>query len=820
MGLALGMLLGATGLQWGNSVEASERKLPMKITQAVPAMFAALAALTTKTIMTSHSKPLAGLSGLFNLNRKPAKSEMWVELGMTPMLLDRMTSLLRVLSAGALLGCASSAVANPITVSGVSQRRAEESMNDLGIPTGDRIQLSADSFIPNGTKTATGGTSATAQNTSLATGLPYQIPPLVLPFSPTTDLPNQFNTTIRYDANFTDQWTLTFTNNVTTANTTTVMTPSIEGVGPAPFASNVIESGSGLSPTFTWSYPTTVDGVTVLIYEKNIRINPSTGLLETGGSDLVYAHGLPGATNSYILPTVLHGGFMLTPGTNYVVALKAQILFNLTLPLDLSNANTAAQSVSYFDFTPQPGTIQPPIILPTIDSNGVYHFNLTVQPNTTYYIDPTVATGFIYTIGAGNPNFATVVLPNLQGSEPYTITWDNGLHAEPVLGGSIFNFLPTDQLGVSTFTVRGIDPAGGLDPTSGTEFVTGLTFVAGGSFTGTMTPLTTVYITNQGSHSLSVIDPSSNTVVDTVRVGFGPVQAVLAPKGTTAYVLNSGAGTVSVVNTSTNSVTTTLRVGLLPEHAAVTPDGSKVYVINTGSNSVSVISTATQSVVATIPVGLAPVGVAITGKTAYVTNAGSENVSVINTTTNTVSALVRVGAFPLAIALTPDGSSAYVANSGANSVSVINTGTNTVTATVQVGFGPVDVAIAPNGATAYISDALADSVTVLNTAKNQVVTSLPVGFLPVKTAITPNGATAYVADAGAKSVSVINTASNTVTATIGVGADPVDVSISPDGVHAYVTNAGSNSVSVIDTSTNAATATVPVGFLPVNAAIF
>jgi len=72
-------------------------------------------------------------------------------------------------------------------------------------------------------------------------------------------------------------------------------------------------------------------------------------------------------------------------------------------------------------------TIQPPIYLPTIDSNGVYHFNLTVQPGTTYSIDPTVATGFIYTIGTGDPNFATVVLPTLQGSEPYTITWDKGL---------------------------------------------------------------------------------------------------------------------------------------------------------------------------------------------------------------------------------------------------------------------------------------------------------------------------------------------------------------------------------------------------------
>src|SRR5208283_3890417 len=168
--------------------------------------------------------------------------------------------------------------------------------------------------------------------------------------------------------------------------------------------------------------------------------------------------------------------------------------------------------------------------LPTIGPNGVYHFNLTVQQGTTYDIDPNVATGFVYATGAGDPNFATVVLPSLQSPAPYTIIWDNGLHKEQRLGGEILNFLQTDPLGVSTFTVRGIDPADGLDPTSGTEFVTGLTFFSSGSFTGTMTPLATIYIVNEGSHTVSVIDPSTNTVVDTVRVGFGPVQAVLAPK--------------------------------------------------------------------------------------------------------------------------------------------------------------------------------------------------------------------------------------------------------------------------------------------------
>jgi hypothetical protein len=52
----------------------------------------------------------AAVSRLFTLNRKLAKSAMSVESGMIPMLLDRMASLLCLLSAGALLGCATRSV--------------------------------------------------------------------------------------------------------------------------------------------------------------------------------------------------------------------------------------------------------------------------------------------------------------------------------------------------------------------------------------------------------------------------------------------------------------------------------------------------------------------------------------------------------------------------------------------------------------------------------------------------------------------------------------------------------------------------------------
>lgn len=162
-----------------------------------------------------------------------------------------------------------------------------------------------------------------------------------------------------------------------------------------------------------------------------------------------------------------------------------------------------------------------------------------------------------------------------------------------------------------------------------------------------------VYITNSGSTTVSVINPSTNTVVATVTVGPNPVHAAVTPNGATANITNAGANTVSVINTSINSVVATVTVGLRPVHAAITPDGSSVYVTNAGANSVSVIGTASNSVVATIPVGIDPVHVAITpdGTRAYVTNAGSNTVSVINTATHTVTATAPVGANPVNAAI-------------------------------------------------------------------------------------------------------------------------------------------------------------------------
>ena len=155
-----------------------------------------------------------------------------------------------------------------------------------------------------------------------------------------------------------------------------------------------------------------------------------------------------------------------------------------------NNADILRRSSSFFNFSPLPSG-PPNVALPTV-VNGVYNFAVTnVGPNSVTFIDPFVAVGYDYAIGAGNPNFASVLLPTGIGDNLFDLfLWngssfvDSGIN---LTGGDQYFF---GGLGVDRFSIRGIEVSAMLDPDNVTAFITGLTFVRSGDFTGTMTPLT------------------------------------------------------------------------------------------------------------------------------------------------------------------------------------------------------------------------------------------------------------------------------------------------------------------------------------------
>lgn len=142
-------------------------------------------------------------------------------------------------------------------------------------------------------------------------------------------------------------------------------------------------------------------------------------------------------------------------------------------------------------------------------SGPVYSFNVgNVSPGSVTFIDPLVATGFIDTIGAGDPNFKSADPVTDVGSGIYILSVFNGssfvVVDRDLAAGQPFDFTQNGFAnGVSEFEMTGIDPNTDLDPTDVSAFVTGLTFVSPGSFTGTMQPIVEdVEVPEPGSISL------------------------------------------------------------------------------------------------------------------------------------------------------------------------------------------------------------------------------------------------------------------------------------------------------------------------------
>ena len=84
------------------------------------------------------------------------------------------------------------------------------------------------------------------------------------------------------------------------------------------------------------------------------------------------------------------------------------------------------------------------------------------------------------------------------------------------------------------------------------------------------------------------------------------MRIAFASDGRRAYVTEGAAGTVSVVDPATRQVIDTIPVGKRPWGIALAPDGHRLYTADGRSNQVSVIDTDTRQVVATIPVGDRP----------------------------------------------------------------------------------------------------------------------------------------------------------------------------------------------------------------------
>jgi len=275
---------------------------------------------------------------------------------------------------------------------------------------------------------------------------------------------------------------------------------------------------------------------------------------------------------------------------------------------------------------------------------------------------------------------------------------------------------------------------------------------------------------------------------------------VVVVSGKGVYVANTGKNTVSLLDPVSGAVLNTIPVGGSPTAMVASSDGKSLWVANAGSNTVMRISTTTNAVVATTQVGRTPRALALNGSTLWVANSGSNTVSRINTTTNTVvGSAIGVGRAPYGITVSQDGSQVYVTNRDGNSVTRISTTTNAVVGTIT-DIGPGPVAVAATAGRAYTVNYNGNYVAVFDTVTNQGVNMIPVGVNATSMAISPDSSVMYVTNAN-DTVSAIDLRTETVISTITVAptgpSGTHTVAVSPDGTKLYVTDGADGTVRVL-----------------------
>jgi YVTN family beta-propeller protein len=340
-------------------------------------------------------------------------------------------------------------------------------------------------------------------------------------------------------------------------------------------------------------------------------------------------------------------------------------------------------------------------------------------------------------------------------------------------------------------------------------------------------------------------------VLGSVLLGLLPL-ALQAGENYQIYVSNEKSGDITVINGSDNQVLATIPVGKRPRGIHASPDGKTVYVALSGTpiaappqldvkgnpifqkgkddddddsvkadksaDAIGVVDVAQGKLTGKISAGSDPEEFSLSrdGTKLYVSNEDVKTASVINIATGKVEHIIAVGQEPEGVATTPDGKRFYVTCEAGGEIYVVDTAGYTTIGHFKVNLRPRSMDFLPGGGIGFIPSESTGELNVIDTVNFKVlkVITLPAGSRPMSVKVAANGQKVYVSNGRAGTVSVLDSRTYELLNTIKVGVRPWVIALSPDGKFLYTANGPSNDVSVVDLEANKEIARVKAGMSP------
>ena len=237
-----------------------------------------------------------------------------------------------------------------------------------------------------------------------------------------------------------------------------------------------------------------------------------------------------------------------------------------------------------------------------------------------------------------------------------------------------------------------------------------------------------VYICNQVSDKVSVVDGDSKVVTALLDVDFlidiADKPHMVKERDGFLYVTLITTGKFLKFSTTdyklVGDIGNILKAGMIQ----ITPDGNKAFVSRSSTsdpvfNSIFAIDIKNMTVIKEIllPAPGVPHGLALTpdGSTLYVANLSLDRISIVDAVNNEFVEDISfpVGTQPMQTTVSPDGKYLYVSAKGTGNLIVIDTGTKTIVAQVNIGPGPMHISVKSDGSKIYVPSMMGNYVAVV-----------------------------------------------------------------------------------------------------------
>jgi YVTN family beta-propeller protein len=304
----------------------------------------------------------------------------------------------------------------------------------------------------------------------------------------------------------------------------------------------------------------------------------------------------------------------------------------------------------------------------------------------------------------------------------------------------------------------------------------------------------------------------------------GEIDPSLAGIPERVYVPNETSGDVTVIDPATFTVVGHFATGAYPEHITPDWDLQRLYVSNMNGGTLTVVDprTAQPGDSRSLPIFPYAVYFTVDGEKAMVVTdyispslIEDNGIHFYDRQTWELLQFVQIpwpGADDLD--LSADGSYLMISAEYSGVVAKVDTGEMALVGHVNVGSLPRDVRLAPDGRAFFVANEGLDGVQVVDPEALAVTTFIPTGDGAHGLEFSRDTSQLFVANRAAGTISVIDIASLEVVATWAVGGSPDEMSLSPDGSQLWASNRYHDSVSVIDTESGEVIATIPVGSRP------